>query len=106
MLRPIFLAAAVAAIALPAVAGDSFEYRGHDRRHHHDRPLRDFDRYSGDVDIVEIPGVGAWSRGSGNSSITYLGMTGIAAEPLMIDVEALPDGNECSMENGVCVIRP
>jgi hypothetical protein len=106
VLRPIFLAAAFAAIALPAFAGDRFDDRHHDRRHHHDRPVRDFNRYSGDVDIYEIPGIGTWSRGSGSSSITYLGMTGIPAEPLMIDVEALPDGNECSMENGVCVIRP
>jgi hypothetical protein len=106
VLRPIFLAAACAALALPALAGDHFERRHHDGRQHRDRPMRDFNRYSGSVDIVRIPGIGTWSRGSGDSSFAYVETTVIEAEPLMIDVEALPGGNECSMENGVCVIRP
>ncbi|MBB1249535.1 hypothetical protein [Rhizobium sp. G21] len=106
MLRSIFLAAAFAAVSLPSFAGDRSELRHHHKRDFHSRDWRGFDRYSGDVNIVSIPGVGSWSLGSVGSSIAYVDTIGFRAEPLMIDVGALPDGNECSMENGVCVIRP
>lgn len=103
MLRSVFLAAVVAAISLPSFAGDWSEFRHRDGRRHHGRDWREFNRYSGNIDIVTIPSVGSWSLGS---SVAYIQTSGIPAEPLMIDVEALPGGNECSMENGVCVIRP
>jgi hypothetical protein len=106
VLRPIFLAAAFAAISLPSFAGDRSDVDHRNHRHHHGRDWREFDRYSGDVNIVTIPGVGSWSLGSVGSSVAFIQTSGIPAEPLMIDVEALPGGNECSMENGVCVIRP
>jgi hypothetical protein len=108
VLRPIFLAAVFAALSLPSFAGDRFERRHHDGYRHHSRDWREFDRYSGDVNIVSIPGVGSWSLGSFGraGSVRFVETTGLQPEPLMIDVRALPGGNECSMENGVCVIRP
>jgi hypothetical protein len=105
VLRPIFLAAALAAISIPSFAGDRSELRHRGDVRHQSREWREFDRYSGDVDIVSIPGVGSWSLGS-VGSVRYIDATDVRPEPLMIDVDLLPGGNECSMENGVCVIRP
>jgi hypothetical protein len=105
VLRPIFLAAALAAISIPSFAGNRSELRHRGDVHHHSREWGEFNRYSGDVDILSIPGVGSWSRGS-VGSVRYIDATDVRPEPLMIDVDLLPGGNECSMENGVCVIRP
>jgi hypothetical protein len=68
------------------------------RHRHHNRGR---DSYSGDVAIYSRPGVGTWSYGTLSSVVET---RSLASGAKIIDLRS--GKNDCSMEMGVCVIRP
>lgn len=66
----------------------------------HRRP-GDVNTYSGDIAVYSRSGVGSWSYGTANTP-TDLAETNLTVK--VIDLSK--GGNDCSMEHGVCVIRP
>jgi hypothetical protein len=66
-------------------------------RHHN----RGGDSYSGDVAIYSRPGVGTWSYGTLSNAVDT---PSLASSAKIIDLRS--GKNDCSMEMGVCVIRP
>jgi hypothetical protein len=60
-------------------------------------------RYSGEITIIRIPGIGNWSYGRVGNATTPLRLAPTAK---IIDIDMLGRSGECSTENGVCVIRP
>lgn len=77
------------------------------RYHRHDgyrayRNVRGVNTYSGDVDVNYQPGVGTWSYGT-----TSALQTEAVVESSTVRILDLNNSdNDCSMEHGVCVIRP
>jgi hypothetical protein len=71
-----------------------------DRRKHH-RVRREVDTYSGDVAVYYRRGVGTWSYGSVEAPASSL-----ARHPSAKIIDLRADKSDCSMEKGVCVIRP
>ena len=71
------------------------------RDHPRHRAFRDVNTYSGDVAINARNGVGSWSYGT-SSAPADLVKTGTTLK--IIDLTT--GENDCSMEHGVCVIRP
>jgi hypothetical protein len=67
------------------------------RRHH----VRGVDTYSGEVAVSYRSGVGAWSYGTASIRTNRLALQPNAK---IVDVSGGRTG--CSMEKGVCVIRP
>lgn len=70
-----------------------------DRLRH--RQHRNVNTYSGDVAVYSRPGVGTWSYGSMSTTAEFE-----AAEPDTKIIDMTGGKNDCSMEHGVCVIRP
>ena len=73
------------------------------RRHRHDRRFQSYGTYSGDIAVSWHPGVGQWTYG------TYAAdpvVESVAPALKIIDVGNLKANAACSMEAGVCVIRP
>ena len=64
---------------------------------------RPYGRYSGDVSVVSVPGVGQYSYGTLTRRLDVT--TGIPNAKI-IDVKSAVSRSACSMEAGVCVIRP
>lgn len=66
-------------------------------------PKRPYGTYSGNVNIIQVPGLGSWSYG-------YIGRLLRPALEIpsakIIDVGSALTKSPCSMEAGVCVIRP
>lgn len=74
-----------------------------DRYRHRHRIHRETNTYSGDVAVYYRRGVGSWSYGSVSAPA---GELAIQPSAKIIDVEKLGPTGACSMENGVCVVRP
>lgn len=74
-----------------------------DTRRHNRRSFSSYGTYSGDVDISVRAGVGQWSYGT---SSTVAPVDAAAPTLKIIDVGRLKVSDACSMEAGVCVIRP
>lgn len=70
-------------------------YRGY-------RNVRGLNTYSGDVDINYQPGVGTWSYGAASALQTEA----VAERKTVRIIDLKSSDNDCSMEKGVCVIRP
>jgi hypothetical protein len=80
------------------------DHRDRERRfaHRHRHEHRDFNSYSGEVAVYVRPNVGTWSYGGG-SSVAIIQ----PYEPVLKIIDVKAAGNSaCSMEAGVCVIRP
>jgi hypothetical protein len=79
------------------------------RRHYHRydgyrayRNVRGVNTYSGDVDINYQPGVGTWSYGTTSA----LQSEAVVESSTVRIIDLNSSNNDCSMERGVCVIRP
>jgi hypothetical protein len=70
-------------------------------RHNGYRVVRGANTYSGAVDVSYRPGVGTWSYGV---PVTRTRSVSIGSAVKIIDLNS--GKNDCSMEKGVCVIRP
>ena len=68
---------------------------------HRGTVVRATNGYSGDVSISYKPGVGTWSYGT-----TSTLQAGPAARSGLKILHLQGGANDCSMEKGVCVIRP
>lgn len=121
---------AAATLVTCTEAGDRWRHRGHPGFHNHNHNhavrrivvrqrvdvrqrvvvkvgrnsgtvVRAANSYSGDVAISYRPGVGTWSYGSVSTR-----QARPAARPALKIINLQGGGNDCSMEKGVCVIRP
>jgi hypothetical protein len=72
-----------------------------DRNRRHHRLHRNVNTYSGDVAIYYRRGVGTWSYGSFDAPESTLTL-----HPSAKIIDLTSGRNDCSMEKGVCVIRP